>query len=158
MATMNVYCQIDGMKGECAEDKHKEWCVVLGFRHQIEYEFDFREGRGKAEPNHAGVTIVKPLDAASPLLAEACAKKKKINKVALEFMRDNPADGSNQMYFTITIEDVRVVKVKPIMSEDPTAVKEYPHHEEVSFAYRKIVWKQVPASKETQFDFANPTG
>ncbi|HVR72676.1 MAG TPA: type VI secretion system tube protein Hcp [Planctomycetota bacterium] len=155
MATMNVYAQIDGMKGECGEQKHKDWCVVLGYNHRIEYAFDFREGRGKAEPDHGGITIVKPFDPASPMLAEACAKKKKVPKVVLEFMRDNPADGSSQMYFTVTIEDCRVVRINPMMAD---VGKEYPHVEEVAFSYRKIVWKQVPASKETQFDFQNPTG
>jgi len=154
MATMNVYAQIDGMKGECTEEKHKDWCVVIGYSHRIEYAFDFRQGAGKGEPEHSGLTITKPLDPSSPMLAEACAKKKKIAKVVLEFMRDSPTDGATQMYFTVTIEDVRVVKVIPSMTEG----KEYPHVEEVGFSYQKIVWKQVPASKETQFDFKNPTG
>lgn len=158
MATMNVYCQIDGMKGECLEQGHKDWSVVLGFEHQIDYPFDFREGRGKSEPSHGGLTIVKPLDLASPLISEACAKKKKVGKVVLEFMRDNPKDGSTEMYYSITLEDCRVVHVKPTMTNDPSAVNEYPHIEEVAFSYRKIVWKQVPASKETQFDFSNPAG
>ena len=155
MATMNVYCQIDGMKGECPEKSHKDWCVVLGFQHEIDYPFDFRESRGKSEPNHGPLSVLKPLDLASPLLAEACAKKKKVAKVVLEFMRDNPKDGASEMYYSITLEDCRVVHVKPVMDDN---AKEYPHSEEVSFSYRKIVWKQVPASKETQFDFANPAG
>ena len=158
MATLNVYCQIEGMPGECVEQNHKDWCVVLGFDHQVEYPFDSREQRGKGEPQHAGVTVVKPLDAASPLLAEACAKKKKVNKVVLEFTRDNPEGGGTQKYYIVTLEDCRVIKIRPRMVEDVGAAAEYPHVEEVSFSYRKIVWKQDPKSKETQFDFSNPTG
>lgn len=158
MATMNVYCQIDGMPGECAEENHQDWCVVLGFDQQIDYPFDFREQRGRAEPEHGGLKILKPLDTASPLLAEACAKKKKVAKVDVEFTRDNPTDGATETYYSVSLEECRVVHVRPAMGEDPAIAREYPHTEEVTFAYRKCVWKQVPAGKETQFDFKNPTG
>jgi hypothetical protein len=29
---MDIYCQIDGMPGDCPEQKHKDWCAVLGCR------------------------------------------------------------------------------------------------------------------------------
>ena len=62
------------------------------------------------------------------------------------------------MYYVITLEDCRVVMVRPTMREAASQAEQFPHCEEVSFGYRKIVWKQDPDSQETQFDFANPTG
>jgi len=88
MATMHSYLQIDGMPGECTEQAHKDWCVLLGFEQGISYPYDFTSGVGTGEPVHTGVTVTKPIDTASPLLAEAAAKKAKIEKVVIELTRD----------------------------------------------------------------------
>lgn len=157
MATMNAYCQIDKMPGECTEQNHKDWCVVLGFDEEIEYPFDFSSGVGTGEPRHSGVSIVKPIDTASPLLAHAAAAKEKIDKVVIELTRDPVGGGRTQTYYIITLEDVRVTKVKTYMPLDAAAQKQYPHFEEVTFCYRTIVWKHAPGSKETQYDFSKPT-
>ena len=147
---MNIYCQIDGAPGDCPEQKHKDWCSVLGYQQAISYPYSFKDGRGTGEPNVGGISITKLIDVASPLLAEACTKKKKINKVVFHFTRDNPKDGSTQVYYMVTLQDCRVIAVGHGMGGDA-------HTETVEFGYRKIVWRHEPANKETQFDLENPT-
>lgn len=159
MANMKIFCKIDGCPGSTLDAKHKDWCDVRGFNHELQYPFDMRENKGRGEPVHGGLTITKEIDKATPKIIEALAKKKKINKVELEFWRDKPGEGGSECYFKIKIEDCRVVFAKPYTpkpgEQDATTP---PHMEDIGFAYRKIDWTfdsggQVP----TTFDFSDPT-
>jgi type VI secretion system Hcp family effector len=125
---------------------------VLGVSQTISYPYDFSSGVGTGEPSHSGITVTKPLDTASPLLAEAAAKKAKIDKITIELTRDPVGGGRTQMYYVITLEDVRVTDISLGISSETN----YPHIENVTFAYRTVIWKHDPGGKETQFDFTKP--
>ncbi|MCA8918927.1 MAG: type VI secretion system tube protein Hcp [Planctomycetes bacterium] len=159
MASMKVFVKIDGMPGSSSDANHGDWCDVRGFNHGMEYPFDMRENKGRGEPVHGACSIVKEIDKASPKIYEALAKKKKVNKVELEFWRDHPTEGGSEKYFTIELEDCRIVQARPYMPTGGSAGAEdaMSHMEEVGFAYRKIGWTflsggQVP----TTFDFSDP--
>ena len=88
-----VFMQIEGMAGSSLEKGRDDWCDVIGFSHELKYDFDMggTAGRGaRSEPRHGAVRILKEIDKSSPKLYEALAKKKKIEKVTLEFERDQP--------------------------------------------------------------------
>lgn len=159
MANMKIFCKIDGCPGSTLDAKHKDWCDVRGFTHELQYPFDMRENKGRGEPVHGGLTIIKEIDKATPKIVEALAKKKKINKVELEFWRDKPGEGGSECYFKIKLEDCRVVADTTFTPKSTEIDKETPPHQEsVSFAYRKIDWTfdsggQVP----TTFDFSDPS-
>ncbi|MFO0983703.1 MAG: type VI secretion system tube protein Hcp [Planctomycetota bacterium] len=158
MATMKVYLKVDGMAGSCTEKNHKDFSDVVGFIHETTYPYDMREGKGRAEPEHGPFTVIKEIDKASPMLHEACAKKKKVNKVDMELWRDKPDGGGSEHYFQYTLENCRVVHIKPWMEVGSTSGKTSPPHlEEVSFAYQIIKWEHKADKKNTQFDFQNPT-
>jgi type VI secretion system secreted protein Hcp len=160
MGKMRVFCQIDGMDGECTEKDHKNWCEVLAFNQKIIYPFSRGEYTGTGEPEHHGLTITKPMDSATPLLMAAGAKKSKVKEVTIEFTRDDPKsdEGGTQVYFIIKLEDVRVISIEPSSPLELDPGERFPHREDVTFAYRKVIWKHDPASQETQYDFDQPSG
>ena len=154
--SFDVYMKIEGIPGSCKEKNHKDYSDVRGFEHPLQYPYDMRAGKGTAEPEHGALAVIKEIDKASPLLYEACAKKKKIKAVQIEWWRDKPGGGGSEHYFTHIIEDVRVVHVKPYISRPDS--NEPTHAEEVGFSYQNIKWEWLSGGKiPTEFDFSDPT-
>jgi type VI secretion system secreted protein Hcp len=155
--SMKVFMKIDGLPGSSLDQKHKDWCDIRGFSHEMSYPFDMRENKGRGEPVHGAFTLLKEMDKASPKLYEALAKKKKINKVEFEFWRDKPGEGGSEKYFSIVLTDCRVVSAKPYIPIGAEVEDLPPHVEEIGFAYRKIDWTWLSGGQvPTTFDFSNP--
>ena len=156
MSGMKVFMKIADMPGSSLE--RDDWSEIRGFSHLMEYPFDMREAKGRGEPLHGACTVLKELDKASPKLYEALAKKKKIDKVEIEFERDKPGEGATEVYFKITLTDCRLILARPHIptpaERDETTP---PHMDECGFAYRKIDWEWLSGGKlPTTFDFASP--
>lgn len=105
-----MYLQIEGVKGEPNDDKHKDWIELVG----VDW--------GVAQPASLGVSssgghtvgraeftpliISKTVDLGSPELMELTAQGKTIPKAKIEFIR---ADGSGPIkYYEIELENVLV--------------------------------------------------
>ena len=155
---MKVFIKVKDMPGSSTESGREEWSEVRGFSHEMVYPFDMQDMSGTSEPKHGAVKIWKAIDKASPKIYEALAKKSKVGEIDIEFERDNPNDGKTEVYYTIHLEDCRVIYARPHI---PTTAEKneqsLPHMDEVGYAYRKINWTwksggQVP----TTFDFDDP--
>lgn len=156
MAQMKVFMKIEGMPGSSLDANHADYSDVRGFQHELTYPFDMRENRGRGEPQHGALTVIKEIDKSSPKLYEALAKKKKVAGLEIEFWRDDPAAGGSEHYFTIKLTDCRVVFIKPYMVQDEKTNLP-PHVEEVGFAYRQIDWTWLSGGQvPTTFDFSSP--
>jgi type VI secretion system secreted protein Hcp len=129
----NAFLRIDGIKGESTDDRHREWIAVLSFSwgcNQQARAFQAGSGGGSSRrADFADLTIVKPLDAATPLLFVACAKGEHIKEVVLELCR---AGGDRLKFMEYKMSEVTVsgVTVSGDGGRDPT--------ETVSFTYGKI--------------------
>src|SRR5262245_20224354 len=72
-----------------------------------------RQGTGQAtgRRTHEGITIRKPIDRSSPLLAKALCSNAVIEGT-FKFFRPNPnGDGTTEHYFTVEIEHGRVARI-----------------------------------------------
>lgn len=110
----DVYLQMDGIKGESTDDKHKDWIELIGVDWGVQQPTSGTAstsgghtiGRAEFEP----ITCAKMVDLASPKLMEMAAQGKTIPKATLEFVR---ADGSGPIiYFSLELENVLVGKSK----------------------------------------------
>src|SRR5271170_4761406 len=101
----DTYVQIDGVKGEALDDKHKDWIQVLGFEHEMVQPISATKssagGASTGRAHHGDFSITKYLDAASPKLYEALSNGKHLSKVKVEFCR---AGGSQVKFMEITLE------------------------------------------------------
>lgn len=92
---IDVYLQIDGIRGESQDDKHKDWIEVTGVHwgiHQPRSATASTGGGHTAERvEMSDISFSKLTDLSSPILAQTCAAGKTIPKAKLEFFR---ADGN----------------------------------------------------------------
>jgi type VI secretion system secreted protein Hcp len=100
------------------------------------------------------VTITKVFDKASPKLYQALNNGERFKYVAFEFYRLN-ANGTEEHYFTIRLEDAVIVSMKPHVPTEADADVEvsalgYGHMEELTFTYKKIVWTYEPEGIQTE--------
>lgn len=135
---IDVYLQIDGIKGESADDKHKDWieCSSVHWGVMQPKSATASTGGGhtaeRAELND--ILFTKLADMSSPILMQTCAAGKTIPKARLEFMR---ADGQGERikYFEIELDNVLIGMVRP--GVEPGDIMK----ENVGLKFSKVRWK-----------------
>lgn len=138
MAT-DVYLQIEGIKGESQDDKHKDWIEVTGVHwgiHQPKSATASTGGGHTAERAElSDLSFSKIADLSSPILMQTCAMGKTLPKARVEFFRAD-GDGTRVKYFEVEMENVLVGMVKPHLGGDTTYLSET-----VNLKYSKIKWR-----------------
>ena len=151
---VDMYLNIDGIKGESQDDKHKDWIEVLSYSHGMAMPVSSTKssagGGSSGRTQHGDFVISKYIDLASPKLYEAVSSGKHFGKVTFEMCR---AGGSQLPYLTITLEEVIISNVqqegpksngyKPEKDDGSAAVTnaDVLPTEDVSLNYGKIEWK-----------------
>jgi type VI secretion system secreted protein Hcp len=135
---IDVYLQIDGVKGESRDDKHQGWIEVSGVHWGI---YQPKSATASTSGGHTAeraelqeVTFSKMADISSPILAQHCAMGKTIPKAKLEFFRAD-SDGTRVKYFDLKMENVLIGMVKPHLGGEDRYLSET-----VNLKYSKIVW------------------
>lgn len=92
---IDVYLQIDGIKGESQDAKHKDWIECTSVHWGI---LQPRSATASTGGGHTAeraelkeISFTKIADLASPILMQTCAMGKTIPKAKFDFMR---ADGN----------------------------------------------------------------
>jgi type VI secretion system secreted protein Hcp len=137
---LDAYLQIEGIKGESTDDKHKDWIEVFnvtGSVHQpraatVSTAGGLTTGRAAL----SDITFEKLADLASPVLHQHSAMGKTIPKAVFEFMRAD-GDGKPICYYKLTLENVMISGLT-FNSGDSGSIKEMVH-----LAYSKIKWEYV---------------
>ncbi|MGH8855664.1 MAG: Hcp family type VI secretion system effector [Telluria sp.] len=135
---IDVYLQIDGIKGESMDDKHKDWieCLAVSWGVSQPRSATASTGGGHTAERceHQEISISKLADLSSPILLQTCSAGKTIPKAKLEFMR---ADGQGERikYFEIELENVLIGGVAPSVAEGSII------QEAVGLKFSKIKWK-----------------
>jgi type VI secretion system secreted protein Hcp len=113
---IDVYLQIDGIKGESTDSAHKDWIECKSVQWEVLQPKSATASTGgghtaeRAELSE--ISISKLVDLASPMLAQLCACGKTIPKAKLEMMR---ADGNGEpiKYFEVELENVLIGHIAP---------------------------------------------
>jgi type VI secretion system secreted protein Hcp len=135
---IDVYLQIDGIKGESMDDKHKDWIectsVAWGVSQPRSATASTGGGHTAERCEHQEIALTKLADLSSPILLQTCSAGKTIPKAKLEFMR---ADGQGERikYFEIELENVLIGGIKPSVAEGSII------QESVGLKFSKIKWK-----------------
>jgi type VI secretion system secreted protein Hcp len=135
---IDVYLQIDGIKGESGDDKHRDWIECKSVEWKVTQPKSATASTGgghtaeRAELSE--IMISKLADLATPLLLQTCAAGKTIPKAKLEFMRAD-GQGTRIKYFEIQLENVLIAVVHPKIEEGAFM------HEEVGLKFSKCVWR-----------------
>ena len=132
----DAYLQIEGIKGESQDSKHKDWIEVSHVDwnvHQPRALAISSSGHTAGKTELSEISFKKIADLSSPLLQQTCAAGKTIPKAKFEFMR---ADGNGEpiKYSVVELDNVMVSSVSPSSGDSGLLT------ERVSLAYSKIKW------------------
>lgn len=135
---IDVYLQIDGIKGESMDDKHKDWieCATVNWGvHQPRSATASTGGGHTAERvEFDDITLVKFADLSSPILMQTCSMGKTIARAKIEFMRAD-GQGLRIKYFEVVLENVLVGHVRSSIQ---------PGHimaEHIGLKFSKVKWQ-----------------
>ena len=134
---IDVYLQIEGIKGESQDSAHHGWieCTEVHWSIVQPQSATASTGGGHTigRAELRDVVFEKIADLASPILLQTCAMGKTIPKAKFEFMRAD-GDGKPIKYFEVQLENVLVSGVAPSLAAG-TMLSEH-----VSLKYSKIKW------------------
>lgn len=142
----DAFLKIDGIGGECEDEKHKKWIQLLSFSHEIKHKGTnlggggARGSSGKAE--HGDFKFTKYVDMATPKLNLRCIDGQDLKKVTVEICR---TVGEKKAYLTYTFEPCLVSSV--IVGGRHNDENDRPV-EEVTFNYTKIEWNYQEIKKD----------
>jgi len=135
---IDVYLQIDGIKGESQDDKYKDWIELTSAEWGV---IQPRSATASTAGGHTAercelrsISVTKLADLSSPILMQTCAAGKTLPKARLEFMRAD-GDGKPINYYTVEIENVMISSITPESGEGGVV------RESVQLAYSKMKWK-----------------
>ncbi|MCJ8501791.1 Hcp family type VI secretion system effector [Desulfatitalea alkaliphila] len=142
--------------GNIYQEGHEDEVLVQALSHDITIPRDPQSGQPTGQRVHKPLVITKVLDKASPLLCNALCSGERLTKCTIKFYRTS-ADGQQEHYYTIELEDAIIVDIKTYMPncQDP-AQAHFTHLEDVAFTYRKITWNHVVSGTEGTDDWRAP--
>ena len=135
---IDVYLQIDGIKGESTDEKHAGWIECKSVNWEVLQPKSATASTGGGHTaertEHKDIVLSKLADMATPLLLQNCSSGKTIPKAKFEFLRAD-GQGTRIIYFVIELENVLISSVSPSVAQGDILT------EDVSLKYSKVKWK-----------------
>lgn len=135
---IDVYLQIDGIKGESADDKHRDWIecssVHWGVVQPKSATASTGGGHTAERVEMADILFHKLADLSSPILTQLCSMGKTVPKAKFEFMRAE-GHGVRIKYFEIDLENVLIGMVTPSVESGEFLA------ENVCLKFSKVKWR-----------------
>jgi type VI secretion system secreted protein Hcp len=135
---IDVYLQIDGIKGESADDRHRDWIECQTVQWDVAQPKSATASTGGGHTaercEHSDIVFSKLADLSSPILLQTCSQGKTIPRAKFEFMR---ADGQGERvkYYEIELENVLIGSVSPAVGEGDIL------GESVGLKFSKVKWR-----------------
>ena len=135
---IDVYLQIDGIKGESQDDKHKDWIEITSAQRGVTQPKSATASTGGGHTaercEHRTLSISKLADVSSPLLMQLCSMGKTIPKAKLEFMRAD-GEGTRIKYYEVELENVLISSADQAVHEGSIL------HDAIGLKFSKVKWK-----------------
>ncbi|WP_047609171.1 type VI secretion system tube protein TssD [Rahnella aquatilis] len=116
---------------------------VLAINHSVSLPTDNNTGKIAGKRIHNSFGFDKEIDSSSPYLYKAICTGQTLDSAEFRYYRINDA-GQEEIYFTATLEAVKVVSVMPLMYDIKSAYGEARNHlEAIELRYEKITWRYL---------------
>jgi len=135
---IDVYLQLDGIKGESTDSRHASWIECTSAQwgvNQTRSATSSTAGGHTAERcDIRSIFITKIADLASPLLMQNCAAGRTFSKARIEFLR---ADGNGERvkYYEVELENVLIGSVSQAIHQGDIL------QDSLSLKFSKVHWK-----------------
>ena len=135
---IDVYLQIDGIKGESQDSAHQGWIEITSAQWGVMQPKSATASTGGGHTaercEHRTLALSKLADLSSPLLMQTCSMGKTIPKAKLEFMRAD-GDGHRVRYYEVELENVMIANVEQMIHDGSIL------HDEFGLRFSKVKWK-----------------
>jgi len=138
-AAVDMFLQLDGIKGESKDDKYLDMIDVESFSWGASNTGASGGGGGGGKVIMQDVHFVAKMSKASPKLFLACATGQHINEAVLH-ARKTDAAGRQHEYLTVTLKDVMVTTYQ---TGGSSADSDDRPTEEVAFYYNRIIFVHI---------------
>lgn len=134
---VDVYLQIEGIKGESADSAHPGWIEItsahMGVMQPNSSTASTAGGHTNGHSEHRTLSLAKLADLASPVLMQHCSMGKTIPRAKLEFMRAD-SDGKPVKYYQVELENVLLSHMDQIIRGGGVL------EDEIGLCFSKVKW------------------
>jgi type VI secretion system secreted protein Hcp len=134
---IDVYLQLEGIKGESTDEKHKDWieCQYLDWRiSQPMSATSSSNGHTAERCEHSSLAIRKLSDVSTPILLQTCSMGRTIPSAKIELFRAD-GQGARIKYFELELTNILVSDVAPEIYEGEML------SEHLGLKYSKVKWR-----------------
>jgi len=123
-ALAETFLKLGDIKGESTDTKHKDEIEILSFTQSFINSVDISSGGGAGvgKVQCGAVTLMKNIDASSPLLLKGVATGQHFPSALVTFRSGDARQAFE--YYTITMSDVFVTELSQADSQDPNRIFE----------------------------------
>jgi type VI secretion system secreted protein Hcp len=109
----NLFLQVEGVTGECAEQGHEGWIDVQSYSQGLQSRSSagFGGGAGVGSASYQDLVVTCQMEKAIPNLMAGCADGKHYPKAKLHATKMG-GDGKGWVYLEITLSDVMISSVQ----------------------------------------------
>jgi type VI secretion system secreted protein Hcp len=113
---------------------------LVAHAHSLYIPTDNNSGKLTGTRIHTPFTFTKEIDSSSPYFFKAVSTGQTLKSAEFKWYKINDA-GQEVEYFNTLLENVKVVKVAPVMHDIKDPFKEKHNHlEHIELRYEKITW------------------
>lgn len=137
---IDVYLQIDGIKGESQDSTHQNWIEVgqaqWGVTQPVISTGSANGGRTTGRSEYRTLSLAKLADLASPVLMQHCSNGKTIPRAKLEFMRAD-GDGKRVKYYEVELENVLISNMEQMVAEGSIL------RDHINLHFTRVKWRYM---------------
>ena len=135
---IDVYLQIDGIKGESQDDKHEDWIEITSAQWGVSQPRSATASTGGGHTAERcelrSITLTKLADLSSPILMQTSAAGRTIPKAKLEVFRAD-GNGDRIKYYEVELDNVLIASVNQAIHEGGGL------QDSVALRFSKIKWR-----------------
>ena len=134
---IDVYLQIDGIKGESSDSTHVGWIEVTSAQWGVvqpkSATASTAGGHTAERCEHKSIALTKLVDLSSPILMQTCSAGRTIPKARLEFLRAD-GDGKRVKYYEVELHNVLIGSMDQVVHEGSGL------HDSFTLKFSKVKW------------------
>ncbi|HEX8603751.1 MAG TPA: type VI secretion system tube protein Hcp [Pseudoduganella sp.] len=135
---IDVYFQIDGIKGESQDSLHQGWIEISSAQWGVLQPRSATASTGGGHTaercEHRTLSLSKLSDLSSPILMQHCSMGKTIPKAKLEIMRAD-GQGNPVRYYEVELENVMIASMEQLVTAGSIL------HDSIGLRFSKVKWK-----------------